>query len=352
MRISVLLPALVLTPALHASPVSTYSITDLGAGTATALNGSGGAAGWYVDPFGYTHGFVYEGATRTDLGAGTQAFAVSGNGMAYGQTYDALGDPSATQWQSGTPSALGGATSAALGVNAAGAVVGASNGTAVMFQTGGAVGIGPAAGWSAAYAINDGGAAVGTAQRASGAFGAFVFLPGIGPVWLASLGGTNSYGAAINASGAVAGTAQVSSGYLHATLWNHSSGGAQDLGTLGGVHSGAYGIGATGDVVGYSLTASGDSAAFLYTGGSMLDLNSVFDGGSDWVLEAAYAINGLGQIAGTGLYRGARHAFLLDPGVVEAQTFAAAETASAVPEPSSIVLVGLALLSLPILRRR
>jgi probable HAF family extracellular repeat protein len=55
-----------------------------------------------------------------------------------------------------------------------------------------------------------------------------------------------------------------------------------DLGTLGGTQSFAYAINNNGDVVGYSYTASGDTHAFSYSGGVLMDLNSLLPASSGW----------------------------------------------------------------------
>jgi probable HAF family extracellular repeat protein len=75
----------------------------------------------------------------------------------------------------------------------------------------------------------------------------------------------------------------------------------QDLGTLGGTYSEAFGINASGQIVGDTATASGSGHAFLYSGGTMFDLN--LPGTS----ATARAINASGQIAGyyyDGSYQG------------------------------------------------
>jgi probable HAF family extracellular repeat protein len=105
-----------------------------------------------------------------------------------------------------------------------------------------------------------------------------------------------------------------------------------DLGTLGGDLSYAYGINSSGQVVGYAYTAD-DTAphAFLYSNGSMTDLNSLIDSGSGWALRDAEAINDLGQIVGYGASpSGLTHAFLLTP----------------IPEPGTLSLVALGTLAL------
>jgi hypothetical protein len=73
----------------------------------------------------------------------------------------------------------------------------------------------------------------------------------------------------------------------------------------------------------------------------MLDLNTILVSNSlGWTITEARAINNLGQIAETGHdSSGYSHALLLTP-------------TSAVPEPSSIVMLGLGSLALLGLRRK
>ncbi len=58
----------------------------------------------------------------------------------------------------------------------------------------------------------------------------------------------------------------------------------------------------------------------------MIDLNTLIDPASGWILTSARDINDAGQITGTGLFDGQPRAFLLTP----------------VPEPSSVLLAALA----------
>jgi probable HAF family extracellular repeat protein len=64
----------------------------------------------------------------------------------------------------------------------------------------------------------------------------------------------------------------------------------------------------------------------------MVDLNSLIDPQSGWVLASASGINDSGQITGTGIYQGQTHAFLITP--------------PSVPEPSPPLLIVVGVLCL------
>ncbi len=106
-----------------------------------------------------------------------------------------------------------------------------------------------------------------------------------------------------------------------------------DLGTLpGGVGTFAYGINDNGQVVGSGPVGVGSGAnrAFLYSDGIMTDLNSMVSVPPGWTIQDAMGINASGQIAGTMYDATECHAVLLTP----------------VPEPSTIILLGISALSL------
>jgi probable HAF family extracellular repeat protein len=116
------------------------------------------------------------------------------------------------------------------------------------------------------------------------------------------------------------------------------------LGTLGGfgpnLSSWAGDINNLGQIVGGGyFGAAGTSHAFLYENGSMLDLNSLIDPGTGWVIEDATAINDLGQIAGKACMGGTCYAVRLD-------------LVSAVPEPAAaaMLLAGLGLMGMTLRR--
>jgi uncharacterized membrane protein len=171
------------------------------------------------------------------------------------------------------------------------------------------------------------------------------YLP-FGTVDRGTLGGDRAYGLGINANAEVVGAsltngnaamhAFIDSGRRYGGLPSQAAGilnygpDMQDIHTLNPVFSSV----ATGDnfpppaglaqVVGYysprflgdiTLDSLSDDRAFLYDGGKMVDLNTLIDPSSGWVLQRAAAINDAGQIVGSGFFNGETYleAFLLTP---------------------------------------
>lgn len=133
------------------------------------------------------------------------------------------------------------------------------------------------------------------------------------------------------------GNAQTAAGYSMAFLWDGKE--MKSLGTLGGTQSYAYAINNAGDVAGYSWTSDGVTHGFLYRNGILLDLNSLLPIGSGWTIDGAYGVNDAGQILAVATHNGQRFAVDLAPTL-------------ATPEPSSVALLLLGLLTATSLRRR
>jgi probable HAF family extracellular repeat protein len=362
--LSVILVALVVAPVqVHAA--AAYTIVDLDT-TPTVkpeLTSNVNSRGQFCTGLSF-HAFRYDDSTKTDLGTlgGTSAYAYGINdaGQVVGDSR-LSGTMAATHAFRTGPNALinpatddlgtlGGTRSCAFGINDAGQVVGYSalTGDAVghAFRTSANAAINPAEDdlgtlggtWSYAYDINASAQVVGYSRtNGDAAFHAFrtagnaVIDPANDD--LGTLGGTNGYAFAINASGQAVGRSQISGdGAYHAfrTASNAAINPAtDDLGTLGGADSYAFDINSKGQVVGYSavLGSSWMPHAFLYNGTTMIDLNSLIDPESGWILYQGTGINDAGQVVGCGLYGGTTHIFRLTP----------------VPEPGSwAMLAGLA----------
>ena len=106
------------------------------------------------------------------------------------------------------------------------------------------------------------------------------------------VGARNDCAEGINNNGQVVGYFRNASGDRHAFLYSGEI--MTDLGTLGGTTSHAHGINNSGQVVGSAYTASVWLRAFLHSGGIMTDLGTL--GGTS---SAAYGINNNGQVVGS-----------------------------------------------------
>ena len=240
-------------------------------------------------------------------------------------------------------------------------------------------------GGSSSYAcsLNDAGQVAGYSYTAGAVMHGFEYSGG-SMSDLGTLGGSTSYARGINDTGQIVGYSTITTGATRAFLY--SGGSMSDLGTLGGNGSWAYGISDTGKIAGYSTTSTGNSRAFLYSGGSMVDLGTL--GGTD---SYASGINELGQIVGTSTLAGGgpNHAFLregstmydlndlltasngwtlnealainewgdicgyaTDPQEQVHAFFAYRTDRNVVPEPGTLVLLGMGLGALVFYRRR
>ncbi len=361
-QIAMVAVALVLFAGSSAWGQVQYTVTDLGtlggsSSAAYGINASGQVVGEAQTSSGNNDAFLYSNGTMVDLGTlggtGSVAYGINASGQVVGYAYTSSGNNDAFLYSNGTMTDLGTLpgfqSSLATGINANGQVVGASPAPlgatkgsppvhAFLYSSGTMVDLGTLGGrTSAANSINASGQAVGEAQTSSGNNDAFLYSNGT-MVDLGTLGGRTSAASGINASGQVVGYAETSSGTYDAFLY--SNGTMTDLGTLSGNSSSlAYGINASGQVVGDSFTGTdplkskdaGNAFPFLSSNGTMTDLNSLIDSASGWTLEDATAINDNGQIVGDGINpQGQDDAFLLTP----------------VPEPSTLVLLGIGAVSL------
>ena len=312
----------------------------------------------------YGHAFVYSGGVMGYVGSSDPdtisfAYAVNNSGQVVGVT-DASGNGNIGQAflnSGGSTQTLGflsgGASSKAYGINDAGQVVGGawtgqdSGSThAFVFSGGSMQDLGAFPGNSldgtTAFGINNSGQVVGCyfTNVTNTSIHAFSYSGGVISD-LGTLGGLRSFAGAINDSGQIVGFADTASGIQDAMMYS-GNGPMADLGTLAApyhAYSEALGINNNGQVVGFaganSINGNGNHA-FLYSGGSMSDLNNLIDSGSGWTLEEATGINDSGQICGFGIDpNGLTDAFLLTP--------------ITVPEPSSLVLGLLVLAALSVM---
>jgi probable HAF family extracellular repeat protein len=312
-----------------------YLVTDLGSLSPVGLNNSGQVVGEFGTGPGPFSVALYSGGTTVALGLGADSFARGIN--ASGQVVGGSGGH-AFLYGGGKLTDLGALPgypmSFAAGINTPGQVVGASftaddaHWHAFLYSGGTMTDLGTLGGAnSRAAGINASGQVVGESNTAGGDTHAFRYGGGH-MTDVGGLGGgyVNSSATAINASGQVVGVSYTAdSKYGHA--FRYSNGTMVNLGGLGGTWSAALGINTAGQVVGWSTTAGGSNHAFLYTGGQMVDLNTLLHPGSGFTLTSASGINDKGQIAAQGSNG---HGYLLTP-----------ESVAATPEPGGLTLLAL-----------
>ncbi len=325
---------------LSAAPM--YSVVDLGSfgGSSSVsyhINNAGVVVGWSQTAVNNNHAFSASAGSPQDLNqaASSDSFAYgnNGSGETVGTSY-INGQAHGTLWSGSGVTDLGAGTSA-MSINVTGQVAG-GNGHAFVYSNGKFTDLGTLTGgdWSQGYGINDNGMVAGYGSTGNG-FRAFTWTAGTGLSTLGTLGGNSSYAMGINNLGQVAGHSVAADGFMHAFIANNGS--LTDLGRAGS-NSFAYGINNGGAVVGYN-----SGGAFLFNG-TLLNLNALVSPNSGWLLQEAYGINDSGKIVGTGVFQGQNRAFELDP---LALGLAAPDTAP-VPEPGTLALLGLGLLSIAI----
>jgi probable HAF family extracellular repeat protein len=322
------------------------SVIDLGSfggstSIAYGLNSVAQVVGNATIANGLKHAFVWDASKNPPLGdLGTlgglesNANAIANNGLIVGFAQNV--DPTkthATLWKNGTPidlGTLGGAKSNAFDLTEDGRVVGQAHipGTplvthAFLWHDDNGNGVSdpgemkdlgtlPGGTFSTAQGINSAGQIAGYAAP-SGNTPEHAFLYENGQMKdLGTLGGSDSKAYAINEKGYIAGSSLLADGVTrHAFLYVRKS--FKDLGTLGGLTAEAFGLNDLTQVVGTSLTSAGVAHAFLWTNGTMFDLNTLFPG-TGWVFTEAHGINAAGQIVGVGVSPNLEtHAFLLTP---------------------------------------
>ncbi len=313
--------------AARSAIAQSYTIIDLGAhfGEASSwpddINADGDVVGSWTPPDQEPRPFVWLDGTMfpediLHFRAMARATGINSAGQVVG-TASSDGVESAGVWEDEVINALpalpGHAYSSAEDINDAGQIVGKSadfdNEWAVLWEC--STVDAPERldeRVSAALAINAVGAVVGYTGLVGLGMQAVLWENGTA-IDLETLGGEYSTALDINASGQIVGIAQTADGVIHAVLWEEGQ--INDLGVSpGGVSSLAYGINEHGHVVGQSTLAEGAAHAVLWRDGEMIDLWESFP---EQNLAMAVAINDAGQIAVAGLSEGSFHAFLLTP---------------------------------------
>jgi probable HAF family extracellular repeat protein len=303
-----------------------YAVVDLGEGAALAINELGHVVG--VDEAGAflwsaERGFLRLPPLRGDAGA--IAHDVNDRDVAVGESDGK--QTTAVRWSNGRVESLGRLPgddhSAALGIDAAGRIVGESHeGVERAFlwtSADGMTDLGtlPGGRSSRAEDVSDAGTVVGAGDSSMGERG-FRWTPERGMEKLPALRvpGT-SHAVAENDAGVAVGWSfrQPELGIDRAVRWS-PSGDIRNLGVLSGdERSNAEDVNDRGEIVGWSgrgYPIALVSHAFLWTrDGGMVDLNTRVR--CDCRLRTATGVNTRGEIVGTMLVAGRRHAFLLRP---------------------------------------
>jgi uncharacterized delta-60 repeat protein len=309
-----------------------YKVTDLGTlggvgGDAHGINNNGQVVGISGTAAGDVRAFSYIDGPMLNLGTlgGThsEARGVNNSGQVVGYSTAANGSDRAFLYSGGVMQdigTLGGPSSRAFSINSSGQIAGYSDtgtgGHAFLYTGGTMQDLGTLGGSSSrAYGVNDSGQVVGESSTESYSPRAFLYSNG-SMQDLGTINGPHSIARAINNSGQVVGSSTVRGGqYWHAFLYENGS--MQDLGTLGGTTSHANDINNFGQVVGQAEASgtNGGPYAFLYSGGSMHNLQDLIAPSSGWHLIEARGINDNGLIVGFGQLDGhsGSRAFLLTP---------------------------------------
>jgi probable HAF family extracellular repeat protein len=144
-----------------------------------------------------------------------------------------------------------------------------------------------------ALGVNAAGVVVGVCETADQASHAVVWRAGRVSD-LGTLGGSNSQAVAVNADGVLAGWSETVDGSIKAFIWQSER--MTALGSLGGSRTFATAINDRGWVVGCSSTAGEVMHAFLWRDGQMLDLGTLVPG--EYQTARAHDLDNDGRIVG------------------------------------------------------
>jgi probable HAF family extracellular repeat protein len=288
-----------------------------------------------------THAFFYDHGVLEDLapvnsGDIRSSFRVGLNNsgrIVSGVVVDDTYYPAIYNRQNGQITTLGslgstsGFTGVATAINDFGVTVGISYLSSgvrhgFVYRNGAMSDLGSLGGYSGALGINRAGTAVGFSSVSPDGFQRAVIWGNNSILDISN--GFESQARAINDFDQVVGETTTLTGTQEAFRW--SNGTSENLGTLTpGRNSEAFSINNEGDIVGtaeaissinfetnpithvVTITTNYHNHAFLYSNGSMLDLNSVISTNSGWELYYAFGINNSDQILGWGSMDGGEH---------------------------------------------
>ena len=326
---------------------SYVSVTDLGLGgfNTTAAHNFNSSGDVVVQTGTTINALVWSGGSYTNLGNLGTDYAyprdINDAGMIVGASKNSSGVERAFKWTSGGGMVdLGSiyttaSTSRAIGVNAAGDIVGDAQATSsykhsyVIYADDPTtmVDIGYGDYTSAAYKINDNGQIAGmywtTSNKKSGH--AARYSDGAWTDLGVLTGDDTSTAYGLNNRGDVVGTSHLNgTDPYRAFLWTETDG-LVNLGILDGGqdYSTAECINELGWIGGAAKDSAGDYHAVVWDADhSILDLNSLIDPNSGWVLQWVKQIDDSGTVAGWGLKDGVQHAFTMTVPVPEPSTLA------------------------------
>ena len=312
------------------------SFANLGSGLNSTGDGAGLASTNPGDPLSgtATHGVLFKGGVLRDLGAlsptdGSLANGVNAADDVVGADFDGT-HFHAVKWAGGgsITELAGGRFGEAVAVNDSGTIVGglvdAGNTPrqAVQFNGDGSVtdlGTIPDSadqGQAAALGISAAGVIVGAVTDSFNHTVAVTFSGGAAHKLPALPGWLNSVANGVSpAGGYIVGGASSSTTGVAAEFGPGPA--AVSLGMLpGDASSIARSVNTSGIVVGSSSDTTGHDHAAMFSNGQVIDLTSLLPANSGWQLEDAWAVNDSGQISGTGLHNGVTRAFTMSPMVL------------------------------------
>jgi probable HAF family extracellular repeat protein len=273
---------------------------------------------------GVSHAFLYQDSVMQDLGtlggATSSAWGIGCSTLIVGRSDTSSGSSHAFLYADGVMrdlGTLGGPNSAARAVNPSGQIVGFADTTATVPAP-----FGP-----------------------SNVSHAFLYSKGVMQDLGALPTGSFSDAHAINAAGDIAGESQIGTGTLtHAFLYRH--GVMQDIGSLpGATNTQVTGMNSSGHIVGYASPLASDpsgmSHGFLYSRGTMVDLNDLVDPSDPLApyakIEQGVSINDAGVILAQGHdSRGnVPHSYLLTPSTMVSESTLVSLPALCVADTSS-----------------